>query len=571
MKISSFNIVNNAYSSYVPLVKKQASKSTDTILTHNSCYDEYFKTFCNIYFTSSKCLEDNSLRFSPLTKVKPINTPCLDYSNIGAFADGFVAKLETQLMNPKLEEIKSLVASIKRETHAQEDFIREVLFRLTQFSSYDSIRLIEDELNKKKCSLVNNFKNLSINEVLSYLGNRKFYFYSEQNKSKAIFLDDMLLNVFEKRNKSDSDFYDYNLASDLIFDGSSIYLLDGFDVKASDKKYYSASFLAGCGYLKSLAVDVIKQVQAGKTLDEALNGDLIKRITKIFPETKGKINILKAQMPEYITDEDILNNIRTRNINADNVKDVIKREIKKCKYKNTSVDYKKALMKYFDYYCRIFSPQSLGVEVKKMGKKINAMRNKTNREYVFYVPFSQKSNSLITYMYKKNNPNDTSEVKSFFEKVMPDRDIVILDDISISGASFTMFSNSFIKKMGLENFTNTHFCFFPIVLSPHDDDLFHNCSVSFLEKTLPSDNVFSKKNQNKKFINEFFKSFGEKEVLLLADYLDKGFDEGINGVVFPYVIPDNSSKVIGELFNKFLYRSTKGSNKTKESGFGWNI
>ena len=168
------------------------------------------------------------------------------------------------------------------------------------------------------------------------------------------------------------------------------------------------------------------------------------------------------------------------------------------------------------------------------------------------------------YMYKKNNPDDNRRIDKHEPEFNNKEDTMVLDDISISGGSFISNCSSFMRYLGFDNFSQKDFYFFPIVLSPYEKNLFSNVKILYLNKTPPTDNVFSKNNKNTSFsvISEIF---NEDELFLLRTYLTKGYNNGINAVVFPYIIPDNSSEFIGILFDKFLYKSTINSNKMRQA------
>ena len=562
MKIQSIKIYNNfKYSNAfsTPKIKESTQAKNIDFANYNL---QNLQPYFNIHFKGLEPENNSDLKFEPITPTRPVYKPSLEYDDIKTFSSSFVEKIETQLMNPTVEDIEKLIQSIKRKTKAPDELIKEVLYRLTQFSSYDSLKIIEDEVKKRQLNFVDNFKNITLNEVLYYLGNRKFYITSGLSVKKAVFLDDMLLTAAEKTKENSSGITDYQIFSQLISEDSDIYLLDGFDIKASNGKYYSASFLSGCGYLKSLAIDVIKQVQSGKDLDEVLNGDLKNRTLKLFPNIKRKIQVLKKHIPSNISAEDIQKNIRTRNIESKDVQNSINKIISQHPMSKARTEiYKNALMKYLDNFCMVFSPQSLGLKVKKLYEKIEALEQKTGKEIAFCIPVSQKSNSLITYMYKKNNPNDKRRI-DLHEPYDNDDISVIFDDISISGGSFVNYCSIFLRKLGLDNFLQKKLYFCPIVLSPHNKDLFSNTKIISLNKTPPTDDIFSKKNNN---LSTLFEIFNKEELEIIHKHLKKGYNNGINAVIFPYMIPDNSPEFIGVLFAKFLYKSTVSSNKTKQT------
>lgn len=361
-----------------------------------------------------------ALKFEPVTKTRPIFKPCLEYDDIDVFSEKFVKKIETQLMNPSIDDIERMIFDIQNETNAPRDLILKVLWRLTQFSSYDSLSVIEKAAEDNNIEFATGFNSLSINSVLSYLAYSKFEFALPGKTRMALFADDLILQSFEKAKDGASSFSqkcDYTSACDFVdSDASKIYILDGFDVKASDGKYYSTGFIAGSGYLKSLAADVVKRVEAGEELDEVLNGDLIKRLKNVFPKLRSEPFIIKKSEPEQITPETILGNLRAKNIDKNYVKACLELLTLRC---NKDVGYnpriyQKAMMKYLDNFCFVFSPASLELEMKKTGRKIQQISSDKDTDIIFCVPEKLKSYGLVTYAYAKNNHIPAEKIVSYF-------------------------------------------------------------------------------------------------------------------------------------------------------------
>ena len=148
MKIQSIKIYNNfKYSNAF-----STPKTKETTQVKNIDFANYnlqnLQPYFNIHFKGLEPENNSDLKFEPITPTRPVYKPSLEYDDIKTFSSSFVEKIETQLMNPTVEDIEKLIQSIKRKTKAPDELIKEVLYRLTQFSSYDSLKIIEDEVKK---------------------------------------------------------------------------------------------------------------------------------------------------------------------------------------------------------------------------------------------------------------------------------------------------------------------------------------------------------------------------------------------------------------------------------------
>ena len=47
----------------------------------------------------------NNLRFHPIANTRPIYKPCCSYEDLDVFSKEFIKKLETQLLNPTIDDI----------------------------------------------------------------------------------------------------------------------------------------------------------------------------------------------------------------------------------------------------------------------------------------------------------------------------------------------------------------------------------------------------------------------------------------------------------------------------------
>ncbi len=556
MNISS---LKNSNATNIYIQKFQAKTCKKQTKINDSSKKNIIKAsnFNLINFTgyASNSLDD--LKYNPITKTAPIYKPIGDYKNLDIFCEEFSKKLETQLMNPDIKDVKQMILRLSNRTQAPMELILEVLYRLTQFSSYDSISAIEKVMNNEKINFVSGLNSLSINTVLYYLLYLKFELETAINSKYGIFLDDILLKSFEEAKNNPRLFaenIDYQLTKELMnSDIAKIIILDGFDVKASNEKYYSAGFLSGSGYLESLALDVIKKVQQGEKLDDVLNQDLIERFKKLYPDFQGEFIIAKKPMPKKITPETILENLKTRSITKEEIKKQLNTLPKNADDDFDLKTYQRAIMKYLDNFCIIFSPASFQMEMKKANAKLNKLIAKSEKKPVFYIPDKQKSYGIITYMFAKCNNIPAEQTTIFYENIKNNQEIIILDDASISGESIE-FCYDFLKNsMPKYIFSSSDICFFPIVTHTKEDEPYRKYKILTNHKiNEPNEHISAGNNSS---------IFTQSEKYALSKYLKKGFKGGRSGIIFPYLIPDNSPEFIANLFNPYLYKSTISSNK----------
>ena len=513
----------------------------------------------------------NNLRFHPIANAKPIYKPCCSYEDLDVFSKEFVKKLETQLLNPTIDDINKMVLRLSNRTQASDDLIMEVLFRLTQFSSYDSLFDIEKVMHKKGLDFVSYTGFLSINAVFNYLENRKFNFCSTPNSKETFFLDNMLLEMLEA-SKSKKFLYEDELSyfnAKISKSLSKICVLDGFDVKAGNGKYYSCGFASGSGYLESLAYDVIKRVQAGENLDEILNGDLIKRFKTCVPDYSGEFLIIKKNRPEKITSQLILENLRTKNINECNLKKYLNIKPGYTDSESEFKTYQKALMKYLDNFCMVFSPATFELEMMKLGNKIRKINNQSNKDFLFYVPDEYKSYGLMTYMFAKCNQVPFDKIRISNKVYDDDCQLFVVDDASISGKSIESAYDALNMLFSINGSNQTEVYFSPLVsVYPKDSfdesiNLIDNIKVGSLNEFIDGNSFVSYVQSGEK--NEPF-DYMEREVL--NDNFDRGFLGCTSAIIFPYIIPDNSPLIIAKIFDSFLHKSTITSNKGLSSAIG---
>ena len=215
-----------------------------------------------------------------------------------------------------------MLSNVQAATGADEKLIKEVVFRLSQFSTFKSMLFLENELKKRQeyiphSSSSNIFKEMNLSSVFGYLAIK----FDLKNKGiPVIFVDDHSIKQYETEEV-------------VPYPDSKMYILDGFDVLTKDGNYRGANFLSGTGHLEALAIDVIKQIQEGRDIEDIMHRDLEKRITN-FANSKNpqlyknfRAKVIKKPMPANITSNDILNNLLENTLDSDYVEKKSKKKL----------------------------------------------------------------------------------------------------------------------------------------------------------------------------------------------------------------------------------------------------
>ncbi len=512
-------------------------------------------TLLNTYFGIS--FKGDELKYDPIVKASPVFRPvCNNYDDIDEFAEKYEAKLNSELLNPNIDDINKLISDIKLSTNADEKLILKTLYRLTQFSSYKSWEFMEKATEELELSLPVPVRSNPLNCTFGYI---YFKFPSKKDDFSRVspfFADNIWLNILEKntgsRNKERVTNQADKVKKLLELNRAKICILDGYDVKASDGKYYSTSFLSGSGYLKSLAIDTIKRIQKGENIENILNKDIVLRLYKLLPESYGNIEIIRTDLTEDITPETILNNLRHPVPDKQYIKNLILK-LSEAKLpndiSNMSLSEKQtAIMKYLDNFTYVFSPESLSRSLKKIKEEFDFMEHKSGKKNLYYIPHDIKSNVLINYMYQKANGLDSSSFTFDIEDLTPKNNIIILDDMSISGQSQMQVVKWFHNDILTEDFLNTNFYFYSIISA--------NPKLWTTDANCHTRTLYTAQDAPEKI----YKTFTGKECSYLKKFAST-YKNGIMGIGMPYMLPDNNSYISATILSPMLYKNTRFSNK----------
>ncbi len=573
MKISPIiyaKINNRNHSTVKHQHTKKTSESFQSYVTSPRLNCEYYNALFNI-----KPLSFGNIEHKSISSTKPIYTPCCTYDDVEEFSEQFANKINSQIQNPSLEDVEKLLSNIKLKTGADEKLIKEVVFRLSQFSTFKSILFLENEL-KKRCEYIPHslsskiFDETNLSSVFGYLAIK----FNLKNKGiPVVFVDDHSIKQYETGEVV--PYYD-----------SKIHILDGFDVLTKDGTYRGANFLAGTGHLEALAIDVIEQIQEGRDIEDIMHESLEKRITD-FANSKNpqlyknfRAQVIKKPMPANITSNDILNNLLENTLDSDYVKERIREKAKyhtpwhKLKgygeYYEKTKEMETSLMKYLDGFAFAFSAHSLSEIMDKMKSKMDEIEQNTGRKNLYYCPNTEKSYNLISYMFMKNSGTDYERVKHRVSyKDTKGKNTVIFDDSTISGKS----QEGSINDLEWELYSGEYDSTNPILVL--NENLYYatvaagqsikDKSVAFVEIPDMIDLYgffcYNKKDKTIEEIKEIAKksNLDLDDIKILMEILGCSYRDSKTAIAFPYILPDNNSDFASDILDPLLIDSTSDS------------
>lgn len=597
LKIPQKRIVGFTSSDINSLNNPKNTQSKENI----SDFTPYMRAYLML---KSKKAENKNYSYKPIASTKPINDFVSHYDDLDKFSELYAKKINSKILTPTLQDIKNLTSRIKKTTKAPKNQIRQVLYNLTSFTNYNSFEAIQKVIKNEnikefgfidKSQKKNNPVDFSSNSALDYLAYKKHFINSVDGQKTAYVLDDISLRQLEMyKNSSDKDkrqvYQDFtnNIKQDKV-----VFLsIKGWDIKTKNNGYKNANMFSGTGYLEELAVEVIKRINEGENPKNIYYSDFKERLYKLFEDRddlKEHINIVDIEAQddkEIITDYDILMNVKPAIITENYVKN----------YVNSFLNYKPsrysrertqtALLKYLDEQANIYSQDSLSLALKKLNRTIEsilAQKGYKKEDIIYLVPESSKSYSLITLMYSQINNIDPKNIRPIFGIGEEDKNKakIILDDLSASGTS--EYKTSFYYRVNYKDDGNT-FMYAPVVLCSFAESSRERTSNSYI----PDEYCFDKYINDMATVNELSeiledsifsanKSYLEDSITMLAkqryrlldiedikilnEILYKGYSSNALCVVFPYMIPDNSSDIASLLFGTLLYRNNRTTNK----------
>ena len=157
----------------------------------------------------------------------------INYADTKEFSKYLHSKIEEKSITYKPEDIDIMISDVQDRTGAKEETVREVFARLVQFSTNSQLKAFEDALAENGIFEIREANNnLSTNNLLMYISKVKDQIcpmkkrdeeserpfslrygrkhtdlnQTDERKSKAIILDDRVLDFYEKK-KEDKQFF----------------------------------------------------------------------------------------------------------------------------------------------------------------------------------------------------------------------------------------------------------------------------------------------------------------------------------------------------------------------------
>ena len=514
----------------------------------------------NIGFScSAPFLGSLSYEYKPISSKKQ-NYGLIDgqYRNIDEFSELFSQKLNSQLLIIENEDIENLINRIKLKTKAPDNLIKEVLYNLTLLSGYNSIKYFDNLSKKFSTNLfgvnpldTDSFSDASLNTALNYLSSEKQIFSAGSNEKRIVVLDDNFLQEVEyakySKNPAYLDFINKAKNGEFVFLN-----LPSWDIKCLDGNYRSANFLLGTGFLEDIAIDTIKRIYRGEKLEDILYGGFENRLTKITGASD--IVIHKPPIPlktKSISNNDILNNIKTPSISKDEVKKLILQERALIEPKSKRKQFTKALCKFLDEFSIVYSTNSMASDLVQLHKAIKSKIN-SSKTSQYCIATDEKSPSYVTSIYAKLNNIDPFIITSCTNKdyyklarILHGKDTILLDDNSITGGSILGFSSD-VPSIDTYWF---------VLLATNE-------AIKKLkdEKNKPIPKSFNqlrtlKNESNKRYSISESKLLNQSELELLKTNIGWGYEDSGVLCAFPYIIPDNCIDISAVLFDKLLFKN----------------
>ncbi|MBR6299171.1 MAG: hypothetical protein IKR34_07970 [Candidatus Gastranaerophilales bacterium] len=504
--------------------------------------------------------------YKRISRLEPNFSPLYcDYSNPVEFSNAFAEKIDSQMLSVDEKDIENLVMRIKIKTGADEGLIREFLYRLTEFSSYDTINIFQDIAQKystntfgitmEKGSTENDY---SLNSALNYLSSNKQMIDIENPTSRRIIvLDDIFLKQLEESKKGDRKFYD-NFMSDLESGNLVILNLEGWDVECADKNYRSANFFCGTGYLEDMTIDCLKRFKNGEDINKILYGNFEERLKNITGKDVKVIKIKNRNIQGKKQYKDILQNIKRPSLTPLEIQTAIRNHIriiskKSMKEELNNIAHLESFCKYLDSSTVIYSSDSLGEELANLKKQID---KKYGNNHKYMVLANNKSFGYMTAIYAKINNIDPKDIATLGyigkNRIKDDTTYIALDDITASGDTIYRY---IIDSQILKIEQNIDLIFATILASEN--------SINRIKKSMYQPRIiYAKKLKNLLANLNDDELLKQKDKIFISKRVGTGWRQSDLSCIFPHIIPDNTTKLSGRLFRKLLIKNTHKSNKS---------
>ncbi len=372
-----------------------------------------------------------------------------------------------------------------------------------------------------------------LNSSMHYLTKKPVFTLSG---TKTVFiLDDSAISYI---NGLDSAGFE-KFCSDVASGNTVLISVDGWNAKV-DGVDVSYSLFGSSESLEDAATKIIQKCQAGSSLDDIMSNGISDSIT-----LRGETLEVKTVKNSHITEtsvKEISENLKSLSLSDSDIEETIYNIVKQNIYRGnltTSAEFEQAakvLTEYYDSELTFYSFKNYSDELKNMFNKISdavAEKGSTMDDVYYAIPNSDKSFSLITYMYSKINGIDSDKI-IYFDGSQSDIDltgktVVVLDDYAGTGNSLVrqqFKANEYNKKTSL-------------ILAPL---ISKNSAVEYMQ------------GYGKVITNIINAGQSVSDSKLLDKMIqDTGYSSGC--IAFPYTIPDNDTDISRALLGK-IFKNT---------------
>jgi len=469
-------------------------------------------------------------------------------TKIEKYIDNIYQKLEKQLHVTTPEELDNSILNIlTAQPNATQQEVLSVMQRLTQFSSYASIKKLEDKFNKIG---INKFSfDDPTNAIFNYYNKSKKIFNLTQNKTlkTAVIVTKDNLDNLERLSTKDSC--------------NHFICLDGWDEGINlftDNKLLEKRTLEVLNKTKK-AQKENPDLTFSEVLDEVLNYDIKEKLKALG--INGITISLDAPATKAIVLEQLKPIMPTKSLLKSTIESVAHHYTDKDKhFKKLSFE----IAKYYDENLSAYSKQGLIENMKQIDKQINKFleKNNLNRENLYLIrpdipdEFANSfllMNKMFSELFEippERNliVNNVVDLNSLPENST----FVIIDDVVGTGSSMVavgeyMFSSKRISK-------NQHILFCPLTASKSGLEYIQN-NISFAERE-NIDQIIHISQHTKKYEkpdNFLGNSDNEKYNAIATNVFGyKGMGGEAMCTAFPYMTPDNNSTLACYLTKFFV-------------------
>lgn len=535
-----------------------------------------------IYFEALQNIQKNNK--VEINSSIPVDCPA-DFSDTKEFAKYLEYKIAKKSDFKTEEDIKHSVEKIATETNTDKQLVTAVMARLAQFSSYSQLNELSAKLKYFDIGSPKIFPKLCLNNVLEYVGIKKNQMNFYRGYKNSIFIDEEVLSYLEQL-KSEKPALIKEIRRDNKKEFTDIVLIDGWNFHQNGK-IVSYSMFGQEKSLEEVTKDVINKIkEENLSVDEALNGDCIKRLHNIFGDDinlkilsnqrckhaneKTIADFLNPNMPNRAEIYSIINSVVDTKVTS-KFKDIDNPTLAEKKKENNA---RTKLASYLDNELYCYSSGSLNQMLKEkyisLVKKVEELGKDMN-DVLYYIPQKNKSYDLITYQYLKANnisfKNIICESEIYKKDNLKDKIIVILDDFSGTGQSLTTSGFDYPKFLHEVAYYPYSLIFSPILAS------------ETAEENVEKEIRYRKRTNKDFFICEHIipeSKITNKKILNNFEYIDNalifdgfGYYNNASCVSFPYSSPDNNSG-FGSLFARFFLSNKKSNGNQNQQLYGSN-